>query len=338
MDGDTWFAVCVAGGSGARQYINVRTGTASNAPPSGCFADGRRRRSAAASGPWAVPFTSPPPELPSELRHTHGCGYGGPGRAARTSFPSSAASRTWLHPAVEVFGSEAGAGVVFTAPHGINLERDGKPEHLPEDFTSYLARAWAAHTKGVSLSWGLAALAHCCDFETPLPGGARDPNYLLESEAPGNEWVRALRELPRTRGLHVDVHGKADREGEGACDVGTGALRAAVGDEAADAVAAVMAEALAEVLSPLGYTVDRKPRLQGRWRSVPRLTLTQSSSRLCYVPVQLELGYALRRALGRDPGLCRRTADAFLACAPACVAVASPQRLQPGQASAVAER
>ena len=47
--------------------------------------------------------------------------------------------------------------LVFTAPHGINLLRDGRPEHLPEDFTSYIAKAWAARARGASVCWGGAA-------------------------------------------------------------------------------------------------------------------------------------------------------------------------------------
>jgi hypothetical protein len=135
--------------------------------------------------------------------------------------------------------------------------------------------------------------------------------------------------------LHVDVHGKADREGEADLDVGVGALRAHTGcDGLADTVAGLLADALRAALAagcaadvatpagaggPEGFSVDARPRLQGCWRSVPRRTLTQSSARLGYVPVQLELGYRLRRALGRDRGLCTRVAAAFTECAPLCV-------------------
>ena len=33
--------------------------------------------------------------------------------------------------------------VIFTAPHNIFLRRDGKPDHKPEDYTSFLAREFA---------------------------------------------------------------------------------------------------------------------------------------------------------------------------------------------------
>ena len=70
---------------------------------------------------------------------------------------------------------------------------------------------------------------------------------------------------------------------------------------------------------PPGFSVDARPRLQGCWRSVPRRTLTQSSALLGYIPVQLELGYRLRKALGRDHELCKRVATAFVACEPRCL-------------------
>ena len=119
--------------------------------------------------------------------------------------------------------------------------------------------------------------------------------------------------------MHLDVHGKGDRPHDADCDGGVGALRAHRGSEAADAVADAVAAALQEVLGGK-YQVDARPRLQGCWRTVPRRTLTQSSSRLGFVPIQLELGYALRRALGRDRALCTRVAASFAACAPACLA------------------
>ena len=146
---DTWYAL-----AGAREtrYLNVRTGTVSAALPDGIRdnprADGARRRSAADDGPWAVPFASPPADLPVELA------------------PHDGESEAILRPEVCSWGARA---LVFTAVHGVNLARDGKPEHLPEDFTVYLARAWAAHTHGVSASWGLRALEWCERHEAPLP-------------------------------------------------------------------------------------------------------------------------------------------------------------------------
>ena len=35
------------------------------------------------------------------------------------------------------------APLIFTAPHAIYLQRDGKPNHKPEDHTGHLAEALA---------------------------------------------------------------------------------------------------------------------------------------------------------------------------------------------------
>jgi hypothetical protein len=300
VDSDTVYAAAPTG-----PFYNVRTGVISTEPPSGLRANGERRKSAPTCGAWALPFASPPQLLPAELiPAAPAAGVCNPGMM--------------LTPDVERWGART---LLFTAPHGINLARDEKPEHLPEDFTTYLARAWAAHTGGVSVSWGGAALQWSDEFEQPLPG-ARDPNYLTEQEAAANVWVVALGALSTGRGMHVDVHGKADRAGECDCDVGVGALRAEHGDSAADAFADAVSGALRRALAP-EFSVDSRPRLQGRWRSVPRRTLTQSSARLGFWPLQLEVGYALRRALGRDRALCARVADAVLACASTCASPSS---------------
>lgn len=312
IDSDTWYALA---DTESTSFMNARTCSLSYSVPDGTR-NGIRRRSAASSGAWAVPCLSPHfhPTLPSEI-------------ASRGSNSSSSNDTTMLEPDVITYGS---SNFLFTAPHGVNLLRDGKPEHYPEDFTSYLVRAWAAHTHATCVSWGLDALDWCCQHELPLPG-ARDPNYLTPEEAEDNVWVKALdharsqSESEHQRGLHLDVHGKADRVGEADCDVGVGALRAQYGDGAAEAVAAAAAGALREALEPHSYTVDANPRLQGCWRSVPRLTLTQSSARRgFFVPLQLELGYTLRKAIGRDRRLCAKVAEAFLKCAPACLAAIAP--------------
>jgi hypothetical protein len=189
VDSDTWYAFdCAAG------YTNVRTGEVSATDPTGLRPDGSRRRSAALTGPWAVPFTSPPPRLPSCLV---------------LQSPVDADSEV-LTPCVESWGSRT--GLTFTAPHGVHLAGDGQPEHLPEDFTSHLARAWAARTQGHAITWGSSAIDWCTAFRAPLrsaspasPVLARDPNYLTEAEFDSNPWVVALAAFgPEQCGLHVE--------------------------------------------------------------------------------------------------------------------------------------
>lgn len=150
VNSDTWYAFREAEG-----YVNARTGMATAVAPTGLRPDGQRRLSAASTGPWAVPFASPP--LRSFLA------------------PSASVQPDLLAPCVEGWGSCTGP--TFSAPHGVNLARDGLPEHLPEDFTTYLARVWAAHTGGRSVTWGSAAVDWCTAFKMPLQSGKRLLNY-----------------------------------------------------------------------------------------------------------------------------------------------------------------
>ena len=255
-------------------------------------------------------------------------------------------------------------------------------DHLPEDFTSFLARSWAYVAAGDSITWGREAhaLADALAVKgsgvngqpAPVPG-ARDPSYLHAGEE--HAWVDAMRgllpkqdegllpkqdegllpkqdegllpkqdevllpkqdeglrsrvagrrpELLHASRLHIDLHGKRDTLGEGDCDIGVGACRAALGDAAAEALATTLSRALQAAL-PDGFIVDPNPRLQGCYRSVPRHTLTQSAMALGFVPVQLELGYRLRRTLARDWELCRRLGDALGASAPSCLKAVQQQ-------------
>ena len=303
---DTWYVVGSSSEPAAVAFLNARTGVLQTHEPDGLLEDGRRRLSAATSGPWAVPFalaSEPPQRLPQAMRP----------QLSKADIVHNLAASSSLAPDFEVWGR--GDGPMFTAPHGVNLLRDSKPEHLPEDFTTFLARTWALHTSGASLVWPAASLAWVTKHEKPLPG-ARDPNYLTVAECDTHAWWLSLqRRPPEERWLHVDVHGKRDdRPGECDCDVGVGAVREVVGDAAADALAVAVHAALETALQPSGFTVDRNPRLQGAWRSVPRRTLTQSAVRLGYAScVQLELGYRLRRALSRDRVLCLKVGAALAA-------------------------
>ena len=73
-------------------------------------------RSAAITGPWAVPFgAQPPPKLQG---------------LAPPPLPSD---RSMIVPEVECFGlgDSSVPGPVFTAPHSICVARDGCADHLP---------------------------------------------------------------------------------------------------------------------------------------------------------------------------------------------------------------
>ena len=180
-----------------------------------------------------------------------------------------------------------------------------------------------------SITWPAAAMAWCDRHEKPLPG-ARDPNYLTPAEAHDNPWAVALRtpdkspvsDAPPLR-MHFDIHGKRDGNGDGDVDVGVGACRVQYGDAAADKVAACVHGALRAALDTggaSGFHVDPQPRLQGCWKTVPRLSLSMVSAAMGHVPVQLELTYRLRRELGRSRALSRRFALALASCECVCAA------------------
>eukprot|EP00933_Yihiella_yeosuensis_P064064 TRINITY_DN67402_c0_g1_i1.p1 TRINITY_DN67402_c0_g1~~TRINITY_DN67402_c0_g1_i1.p1 ORF type:complete len:362 (+),score=60.63 TRINITY_DN67402_c0_g1_i1:79-1164(+) len=303
LESDTWYLLqCQS------CFWNARTGVAQQEEPSNLRNDGCKRRSAPVSGPWAVPFlkTQPPPVL----------------QLQRLTRPLELKDSAMHEPVVESWGSQTGP--IFTAPHSVCLARDDHPPHLPEDFTHFLARVWATETQGTNICWSLGAHRFSEAQEAPLPY-ARDPNFLTFEERHTNDWVRSFCKLHRQADkfiecFHVDVHGKRDRPGEGDCDIGVGACRHAYGDAAAEAVVKILEKALEAALRGK-YKVDPRPRLQGRWRSVPRLSLTQSSTMLGHVAVQIELGYQLRRALCRDMHLCLRVANAFSDSAADCVEV-----------------
>ncbi|KAL1523592.1 hypothetical protein AB1Y20_018528 [Prymnesium parvum] len=292
LESDTWY-LC------RETFWNARTGVIQQQPPDGLRVDGHtRKRSAPRCGPWAVPFVCPPPRLDD-----------------RFSPPSLEPPKAYTQLEVHCVGDRRSP--VFTAPHSINLARDGCKAHLPEDFTSFIAAALAVFTQGCSVTWGAAAQLRSDELEAPF-AGLRDPNYLTAEEERENEWVGALRRLRSESKcmLHVDVHGKRDREGEAACDVGVGACRAHWGDRAAEALAAALHCSLKEALP--AYAVDPRPKLQGCWRSVPRRSLTQCATSLGYVAVQLELSYSFRRDLARDLKLLEAMAGALTTCPHPC--------------------
>ena len=179
----------------------------------------------------------------------------------------------------------------------------------------YLARAWAARVEGASLSWSLRAL------ESGASGMrrrcARDPNYLTVGEADATHgWSRSV--VSSRREVHVDVHGKGGPRRRGR--LRRGRRRAEGGAGRRGRSGRRRGDERSEALAPRTRSTDRAQRC---WRSVPRRTLT-GSARLGYeVPLQLELGYKLRRAsLGSQSRRSREVADAFVACSPSCLAAA----------------
>jgi len=225
------------------------------------------------------------------------------------------------HEYAEVVYREAGPAapdqlhLLWTAPHAILLKRDNSTTHLPEDFTTFLAEAFAVTTQSSAIMWSNEQhLSSYTDESAELAN--RDPNYLLWEECTPdrNPWNAMMaHHQNRAAGAylgHIDVHGRKDpvpgTPDASDCDLGLGAVRRYWGDEQADRLLALLHAELCGVLpqSESGaFVVNQRPRLQGcmwgKW-----CTLTQQSvSQYSMVAVQLELSYRLRSALAREPAL-----------------------------------
>lgn len=171
VDSDSWYTLST---SPPQRFFNCRTGLAAGTPPDGLRrgGGGERLGSAPCCGWWAVPSTRPRPTLPANIAPGEAWGLAsaaagpeherwGAGHAQLwaillircSPFPFGRCfNRTGRRVSLTV-ASTARRGPLFSAPHGVYLSRDGKPDHLPEDFTTYLCRAWAAAAGGRSLTW-----------------------------------------------------------------------------------------------------------------------------------------------------------------------------------------
>ena len=112
--------------------------------------------------------------------------------------------------------------LLFTAPHSKSLVRGGTNHSIEEEvhkkelYTATIVCDLARNVLNSSfIFWGTEE-----DEKNP----DRDPNFMLEEyfpESPFHQalhyWARASREQPL---LHVDIHGKADREND--CDIDIG--------------------------------------------------------------------------------------------------------------------
>lgn len=144
--------------------------------------------------------------------------------------------------------------IVFSAPHTIELQRDGQPKHKVEDFTSPLARLFADVTGGGHILWREEERERVRALGGPCPTN-RDPNFLSDAELGDSAWFTALRcareELaPSGRPcIHVDVHGMRNPPAYPVdCLVGTLAMRRQHGDARTDALCDEVERVLRPVL------------------------------------------------------------------------------------------
>lgn len=123
--------------------------------------------------------------------------------------------------------------MLITAPHNIYLIRDGKPPHMMEEYTTFIAQSMSKQVSGTSLAWsrvqqrrselnwyrGRRQGLEGHDLGRYLDRANRDPNYLDPKEIMHNSWFRKVdmivsRFTEETEfnvpTLHIDVHGCKD--------------------------------------------------------------------------------------------------------------------------------
>eukprot|EP00927_Polykrikos_kofoidii_P073766 TRINITY_DN69795_c0_g1_i1.p1 TRINITY_DN69795_c0_g1~~TRINITY_DN69795_c0_g1_i1.p1 ORF type:complete len:243 (+),score=39.09 TRINITY_DN69795_c0_g1_i1:78-806(+) len=202
--------------------------------------------------------------------------------------------------------------ILFTAPHGIAVARDGHGMHKQELHTTSLAKAFAAAVGGCTATWCDESCRTACDARN------RDPNFLLTDELESNAWNAVLQShLAHFGGdcAHVDVHGRRDPgadNDQSDCDVGIMPMLQ-LGDAAlAESLRSNLEISLRAVLRELGFVVNANPTLHGFWPLASgRWTLSMQGVRHSLRSVQLELSLRLRKALQEDADFRERFAVAL---------------------------
>uniref|UniRef100_A0A0K6S7S9 N-formylglutamate amidohydrolase n=2 Tax=Chromera velia CCMP2878 TaxID=1169474 RepID=A0A0K6S7S9_9ALVE len=112
--------------------------------------------------------------------------------------------------------------IIFTAPHGIALNRDHHPVHSRESYTTFLARSLAEMGRHACVTWNEELSSRDVPSGTPAAPYLIDPNYVSADLAPSTPFNKRLQQHAATvisRGgttlkcLHVDLHGCKDDHG-----------------------------------------------------------------------------------------------------------------------------
>ena len=113
-------------------------------------------------------------------------------RGASTSASSSPPPSPSHSPSPSVPVPVVPCPVLFTAPHGVFLRRDGEGVHKPEEWTTLLATRMADATPGgVSMTWCEAERTRSRLLRRANPAN-RDPNCVTREEALTHPWGRLL--------------------------------------------------------------------------------------------------------------------------------------------------
>ena len=203
--------------------------------------------------------------------------------------------------------------LILSAPHTVHLQRDGHPDHKPEDLTGFLAEVLAGDLSASSITWSSQEVSRSSRTSKPNPAN-RDPNFLRAEELDANPWHTALCTLTgrwQPWGcLLVDLHGRRDHVvgvndesvDRSDCDCGLGAMFGAP-PSVASRLEQALSEHLSTALASTAFELNMRPRLTGHASEPDRRTVSQQAVACGAAAVQLELSLRLRHALYKDDAL-----------------------------------
>lgn len=209
--------------------------------------------------------------------------------------------------------------ILFTAPHGIRVYRGGTKEdptekkriHKEEVHTSELCVKLAlAITKhlpfaGSFVIWNWK-IAKECDEQN------LDPNYLLASQFASSPWHQALHQFKQKFAsmplLHIDVHGKKNRENNRDLDLGMNPMECLWPKQLQFAkLKQVLHANLSKAVQngqvydgAFKFAVEAEPVLHGYWGDDTNTTMSHQSILLGIPAAQLEIPLTMRKALMSD--------------------------------------
>jgi hypothetical protein len=204
--------------------------------------------------------------------------------------------------------------ILFSAPHSLPLCREGHRPHLPEAYTSDLAREFAQTVGGAFLTWTLQekrrALRHYKSSAKGEPDPTnKDPNFTHRRALSESPWTRNLREIRNIFGqgpsLHVDLHGCKDPGISGGAHLVVGLRAMEFANRGNDAV--LLREYLRKVFKVAlrGWSVNLQPQkqltgaLEDDFRTSSQQSLTDEGGAWTH-SVQIEMSRQLRTHLVRD--------------------------------------
>ncbi|XP_067677056.1 uncharacterized protein [Haliotis asinina] len=235
---------------------------------------------------------------------------------------------TQSDPSTYIF--ELGGPLLLTAPHGIALWRGGwdgvkKEKHIDEVWVSEIVLKLA---KRMSTVFGVPASFMVWNVPRTRPYDERnlDPNFLPKELFGLSPWHQALESFGsygcdvKQPILHVDIHGKRDRKGDLALDVGMGGMKALWKDkEIVTRLRKGYEQSFTNMFGPMGivkngmrFTVDMDPEMSGFRLDQSVFTLSTQSAMMGIPSVQLEIPKSMRQKLNEDDDFLAKFADCIM--------------------------